>query len=190
MIKCSFFILEKERWDQYGIFYPRIPTIIIRYIRNNYLSNLKTRMSFWTRVRFQPITMLFPSVEPVSLTKGYDPIFSPNINIFSENFMQLLYSHLNRLLLKIIRRNCVDFGRTPILFRSSLAVESQGAYDFVTLGCSRRTRNRNRSSDRKACVNPSLARVRPRSYRVTTEDRPGAAGHGCTGSESDCAATM
>src|SRR5262245_57370940 len=131
MIKCSIFILDKERWDQYGTFYPGIPTIRIIYILNNYLSNLKSRIWFWTGVRFQPISILLPSVEPDVLTKVYHPISSPNVNIFSENFMQLLYGHLNGLLLKVKRRDGVDFGRTPILRNASLGVESKGAFDFV-----------------------------------------------------------
>src|SRR5215475_6276458 len=83
--------------------------------------------------------MLFPSLEPFDLTKAYNPISRPNVNIFSENFMQLLYVHLNELLLKVKRRDGVDFGRTPILRCSSLGVESEGAFDFVTLGYRRLT---------------------------------------------------
>src|SRR5215510_2636384 len=139
MIKCSVFILDKERWDQYGTFYPGIPTIRIIDIRNNYLSDLKSRIWFWTGVRFQPISILLPSVEPDVLTKVYYPISRPNVNIFSENFMQLLYGHLNGLLSRFKDRIVLTLD-APILRCSSLGVDGRGAFDFVKLGYRRLTK--------------------------------------------------
>src|SRR5262249_5411712 len=89
--------------------------------------------------------MLFPSLEPVALTKAYNPISRPNVNIFSENFMQLLYGHLNGLLSRF-EDGIVLTLDAPILCCWSLGVESKGAFDFVTLGYRRLTVQRVESS--------------------------------------------
>jgi hypothetical protein len=72
------------------------------------------------------------------LSKAYSPISRPNVNIFSENFMQLLYGHLNGLLSRFKDRIVLTLD-APILRCSSLGVESKVAFDFVTQGYRRLT---------------------------------------------------